>query len=64
LAITKTAVVSVRVPPDVKAALADAAEQERRSMASMVEYMVLEYCRTRGIVLGQAADPSTEPKAP
>lgn len=51
MAITKTEVVSVRVPPDVKAALAIAAQQERRSQASMVEFMVLDYCRTHGIVL-------------
>ena len=51
MAITKTEVVSVRVPPDVKAALVAAADQERRSLASMVEFMVLEYCRTHGIVL-------------
>lgn len=51
MAITKTEIVSVRVPPDVKAALVTAAEQERRSLASMVEFMVIEYCRTHGIVL-------------
>jgi hypothetical protein len=50
LAVTKTEVVSVRVPPDVKAALLAAAEHERRSIASMVEFMVLAYCRERGIV--------------
>jgi hypothetical protein len=51
LAITKTEVVSVRVPPDVKAALLAAAEQERRSLASMVEFMVMDYCKTHGIAL-------------
>jgi len=51
LAVTKTEVVSVRVPPDVKAALVAAAEQERRSLASMVEFMVLDYCKTHGIHL-------------
>lgn len=49
MAVTKTEVVSVRVPPDVKAALVAASEQERRSLASMVEFMVLDYCRTHGI---------------
>lgn len=49
MALTKTEVVSVRVPPDVKAALIAAAEQERRSLASMVEFMVLDYCKVRGI---------------
>ncbi|RTL35860.1 MAG: hypothetical protein EKK53_23785 [Burkholderiales bacterium] len=49
MAITKTEVVSVRVPPDVKAALVAAADQERRSLASMVEFMVLDYCRKHGV---------------
>lgn len=51
MAITKTEVVSVRVPPDVKSALVAAAEQERRSLASMVEFMVLDYCKNRSIPL-------------
>ena len=51
MAVTKTEVVSVRVPPDVKAALVAVAEQERRSLASMVEFMVLDYCKTRSISL-------------
>lgn len=51
MTVTKTEVVSVRVPPDVKAALVAAADHERRSLASMVEYMVLDYCRIHGIAL-------------
>lgn len=51
MAVTKTEVVSVRVPPDVKAALVAAAEHERRSLASMVEFMVLSYCKTNGIAV-------------
>lgn len=63
MAITKTEVVSVRVPPDVKAALTAAAEHERRSLASMVEFMVLDYCKTHGITpepetLGKASRPN------
>jgi hypothetical protein len=49
VAVTKTEVVSARVPPDVKAALAAAAQSERRSVASMLEVMVLSYCRDHGI---------------
>lgn len=55
MAVTKTEVVSVRVPPDVKTALVAAAEQERRSLASMVEFMVLDYCKTHGIQLTPVA---------
>lgn len=51
MAITKTEVISVRVPLDIKLALAAAAEAERRSLASMVEFMVLEYCRNHDIKL-------------
>ena len=49
MAVTKTEVVSARVPPDVKVALSAAAEAERRSVASMLEVMVLSYCRDHGI---------------
>ena len=49
MAISKTDVISVRVPPDVKEALASAAKAERRSLASMVEVMVLGYCRDHGM---------------
>lgn len=59
MAVTKTEVVSVRVPPDVKAALVSAAEQERRSLASMIEFMVLDYCKTHGI--GAALGPKSTP---
>lgn len=61
--VTKTEVISVRVPPDVKAALVAAAEQERRSLASMVEFMVLEYCRSRGIGGQRAADAASAHKS-
>lgn len=50
MAVSKTEVVSARVPPDVKAALSAAAEVERRSVASMLEVMVLSYCHDHGII--------------
>lgn len=59
MAITKTEVVSVRVPPDIKSALAAAAEAERRSLASMIEVMVLNYCRDHAIAI-PAAVPATK----
>jgi hypothetical protein len=64
VAITKTEVVSVRVPPDVKAALVAAAEHERRSVASMVEFMVLDYCRSHGIVTARPVKTTRVRKAP
>lgn len=42
----KSEAVSVRVEPHIKAALQTAADREMRSLANMVEVMVVEYCRT------------------
>lgn len=64
MAVTKTEVISVRVPPDVKAALVAAAELERRSVASMVEFMILDYCKVHGIVPASPAKPTRVRKAP
>lgn len=41
----KTEAVSVRVEPHIKAALQTAADRQMRSLANMVEVMVVEYCR-------------------
>ena len=45
----KSAVLTVRLDPAVKATLRTAAETERRSLANMVEVAVLEYCRSHAI---------------
>jgi hypothetical protein len=63
VSVTKTTVISVRVPPDIKAALTAAAQAERRSLATMVEVMVLDYCRTRSIPL-PAVDDATSQATP
>jgi hypothetical protein len=44
----KTDTLTFRVEPRVKRALQIAAERERRSLANMIEVMVLEYCEKRG----------------
>lgn len=51
MAVVKTEVVSVRVEPPIKAALQAAAEREMRSVANMVEVMVVAYCRANGVPL-------------
>jgi hypothetical protein len=57
MASTKTQVVSVRVEPHIKDALQSAAEKEMRSVANMVEVMVVAYCRSQGYPLaGVSAD--------
>jgi hypothetical protein len=51
MAAGKSEVVSVRVEPPIKAALQAAAELEIRSLANMLEVMVIAYCRSNGYPL-------------
>jgi hypothetical protein len=51
MAVAKSQVVSVRVEPHIKAALQSAAEREMRSVANMLEVMVVAYCRAQGYPL-------------
>ena len=39
----KTETLTVRLAPDIKAALREAADGEHRSLANMLEVMILEY---------------------
>lgn len=57
MAKAKTEVVSVRVKPNIKAALVLAAEKEMRSHANMIEVMVVRYCRSVGLDVDAVLDP-------
>ena len=48
---TKTAVMTMRVSPQVKAAAEIAAHQENRSVTSLVEVLIINYCKARNINL-------------
>jgi hypothetical protein len=56
MAAAKSQVVSVRVEPHIKAALQSAAEREMRSVANMLEVMVVAYCRAQGLPLEGVPD--------
>ena len=49
MARTKNEVLTIRTTTEVKALLKRAAERERRSAASMIEVLVLNYCERNGI---------------
>ncbi len=51
MATGKSEAVSVRVEPHIKAALQSAAGREMRSLANMIEVMVVAYCRANGVPL-------------
>lgn len=56
MATGKSAVVSVRLEPQIKAALQAAADREMRSVANMLEVMVVAYCRAQGHPLAGVPD--------
>jgi len=56
---TKTAILSIRIAPSVRAALETAAKAERRSLANMAEVLILEGCDRRGIA--ESSLPSNPP---
>jgi len=47
----KTAVMTLRVEPSVKAAAELVAKRNRRSLTNMIEVLILEYCEREGIEL-------------
>lgn len=52
----KTETLNLRVSPKLKAALQAAARREHRSMANMVEHLVLGYCEEHGLVAEQETE--------
>lgn len=56
MSVAKSQAVSVRVEPHIKAALQLAAAREMRSLANMVEVMVVAYCRAQGYPLEGVPD--------
>ena len=65
MAIAKSQVVSVRVEPHIKTALQSAADREMRSLANMIEVMVVAYCRSHGYPLDGVPEetlPNTLPR--
>lgn len=51
MATVKTATLTFRIDPGLKEALRMAADQEHRSIANMIEALIREYCKQRGIAI-------------
>lgn len=60
MAAVKTETITVRIEPAVKAGLKSAAEQERRSLANMIEVMIRDYCERNRIAIPEQASPFDE----
>lgn len=46
---TKTSVMTLRVSPEIKAAAELAAEQDHRSVTSLIEVLILNHCKVMNI---------------
>ena len=57
----KTAVMTLRVDPTVKAAAKRAAEHDRRSVTNLVEVLILDRCRALNIPI-DASIPKETPR--
>jgi hypothetical protein len=57
MAETKSTTLTVRIQPVVKEGLRAVAEQERRSLANMIEVMIRDYCERAGITVREENTP-------
>ena len=57
---TKNEVLTIRTTAEVKALLKLAVERERRSAASMVEVLVLDYAKAHGLAAPESHQPAHE----
>jgi len=53
MAAIKSETITVRIEPAVKVGLKAIAEQERRSLANMIEVMIRDYCERNGITIAE-----------
>lgn len=51
MATVKTATLTFRIDPGLKEALRIAADQEHRSIANMVEFLIRSHCERQGIAI-------------
>lgn len=60
---TKTATLTFRIDPGLKDALRAAAQHEHRSIANMVEVLILNYCEQHGIAITSPGDMENDAKS-
>jgi hypothetical protein len=49
MGVNKTATLTLRIEPSIKEMLRVVAQEEHRSVANMIEVMILDYCQRRGL---------------
>ena len=56
MAKTKISTLNLRITPNVKEAVREAAAREHRSVANMVEVLIRRHCDQAGIVIPEQSD--------
>jgi hypothetical protein len=56
MAKTKISTLNLRITPNVKEAVREAAAREHRSVANMVEVLIRRHCDRAGIVIPEQSD--------
>ena len=64
MASNKTTTLTFRIEPALKEALRQAAEQEHRSIANMVEVMIRDHCARADIAITESADSTDRSRKP
>jgi hypothetical protein len=54
---TKATTLTLRIDPAIKEGLRAVAAQEHRSLANMIEVMILDYCGRNGISIDEEGTP-------
>ncbi len=62
MATAKTTTLTFRIEPNLKEGLRAAADQERRSIANMIEVMIRDYCGRVGVAIQEPVNPALENK--
>jgi hypothetical protein len=57
MAAIKSETITVRIEPAVKDGLKAVAEQERRSLANMIEVMIRDYCGRHDVTIADSIAP-------
>lgn len=52
---TKATTLTLRIDPAIKEGLRAVAAQEHRSLANMIEMMILDYCGRNGVAIPQSS---------
>lgn len=51
MSVKKSSTLNLRIDPELKEALRVAAEKDHRSIANMLEVLIIRYCKAEGIAL-------------